>query len=196
MTPAPGIDPTALPPTRGPLSGGLIFGCDFAKRGNAVRRPLLFVFVELLQGGLYGCYDEGRKSTACADYLRLHLFDNIVWEPDGLVCCPRHPGYLKFSHAAPRIAITKKIVLLVARKICIAKAMHIEYNIRHGGDNMDYSILYHIMFNAATDAVEVLSHGDTERAKGLLIAAQQLCEDKYIAGYKEVVSTETSSCMD
>lgn len=74
--------------------------------------------------------------------------------------------------------------------------MHIEYNIRHGGDNMDYSILYHIMFNAATDAVEVLSHGDTERAKGLLIAAQQLCEDKYIAGYKEVVSTETSSCMD
>ena len=44
MTPAPGIDPTALPPTRGPLTGGLI-SC-------ALRAPRAFEsFVHLFKGG-------------------------------------------------------------------------------------------------------------------------------------------------
>ena len=41
----------------------------------------------------------------------------------------------------------------------------------------DYETLYHIMFNAATDAIELLPPGE---AKELLIAAQITCEDKYI----------------
>ena len=44
MTPAPGIDPTALPPTRGPLTGGLI-SC-------VLRAPRAFEsFVHLFKGG-------------------------------------------------------------------------------------------------------------------------------------------------
>ena len=41
----------------------------------------------------------------------------------------------------------------------------------------DYEKLYHIMFNAATDAIELLP--DCE-AKTLLIKAQQDCEERYI----------------
>ena len=41
----------------------------------------------------------------------------------------------------------------------------------------DYETLYHIMFNAATDAVELFPD---DRAKELLISAQQSCEDIYI----------------
>ena len=41
----------------------------------------------------------------------------------------------------------------------------------------DYEKLYHIMFNAATDAIELLPDGE---AKTLLIKAQQDCEERYI----------------
>ena len=41
----------------------------------------------------------------------------------------------------------------------------------------DYEKLYHIMFNAATDAVELLPEGE---ARELLIRAQQECEERYI----------------
>ena len=46
---------------------------------------------------------------------------------------------------------------------------------------MDYSALYHIMFNAATDAVEAVSQGEAEHARELLIAAQQRCEEEYVS---------------
>ena len=46
----------------------------------------------------------------------------------------------------------------------------------------DYEALYHIMFNAATDAIELLPAGE---AKELLIAAQQACEEEYIETAKE-----------
>ena len=42
----------------------------------------------------------------------------------------------------------------------------------------DYEKLYHIMFNAATDAINRMP--DSE-AKRLLIIAQQECEERYIA---------------
>ena len=41
----------------------------------------------------------------------------------------------------------------------------------------DYETLYHIMFNAATDAIRLLPDC---KAKELLIKAQQECEDIYI----------------
>lgn len=41
----------------------------------------------------------------------------------------------------------------------------------------DYEKLYHILFNAITDAIEAMSDGE---AKELLIKAQQECEERYI----------------
>ena len=41
----------------------------------------------------------------------------------------------------------------------------------------DYEKLYHILFNAATDAVEKLPEGE---ARDILISAQQKCEEIYI----------------
>ncbi|MDR3209134.1 MAG: hypothetical protein LBT36_00705 [Oscillospiraceae bacterium] len=59
---------------------------------------------------------------------------------------------------------------------------------------MDYEKLYHIMFNAATDAAELLKIAQTsaqktkspedlriERARVLLAEAQRNCEELYIA---------------
>ena len=45
----------------------------------------------------------------------------------------------------------------------------------------DYEKLYHIMFNAVTDAIEIMPEGD---AKNLLIKAQQTCEEQYIGESK------------
>lgn len=36
------------------------------------------------------------------------------------------------------------------------------------------------MFNAATDALELLDHGDVEMAKARLRSAQQMCEEMYV----------------
>lgn len=74
--------------------------------------------------------------------------------------------------------------------------MHIGYNVRYGGDNMDYSALYHIMFNAATDAVEAVSQGEAEHARELLIAAQQRCEEKYVSDCSEAAPLNTRGHAD
>ena len=42
----------------------------------------------------------------------------------------------------------------------------------------DFEMLYHIMFNAVTDAIRLLPDC---KAKELLIKAQQECEERYIA---------------
>ena len=41
----------------------------------------------------------------------------------------------------------------------------------------DYEKLYHILFNAVTDAIELMPESE---AKSLLIKAQQECEERYI----------------
>ena len=42
------------------------------------------------------------------------------------------------------------------------------------------ALLYLKMFNAATDALELLDHGDVEMAKARLRSAQQMCEEIYM----------------
>ena len=59
--------------------------------------------------------------------------------------------------------------------------MHIGYNTVYGGDNMDYSALYHIMFNAATDAVE---------------AVQQRCEEEYVSDCSEAAASNSRARAD
>ena len=44
----------------------------------------------------------------------------------------------------------------------------------------DSALLYLKMFNAATDALEPLDHGDVEMAKARLRSAQQMCEEIYM----------------
>ena len=44
-----------------------------------------------------------------------------------------------------------------------------------------YQKLYFTLFNLITDALSALDAGDAERAKQMLIAAQQECEERYIA---------------
>ncbi|MBO5645984.1 MAG: hypothetical protein J6S59_02585 [Clostridia bacterium] len=44
----------------------------------------------------------------------------------------------------------------------------------------DYQKLYHILFNAITDAVEQLDEQHFAAAKALLIEAQQRTEEEYI----------------
>ena len=46
---------------------------------------------------------------------------------------------------------------------------------------MDYKDVYLRLFNAVTDALEDLARNDIQAAKARLIAAQQMCEDMYIA---------------
>ena len=65
-----------------------------------------------------------------------------------------------------------------------------------GGDNMDYSALYHIMFNAATDAVEAVSQGEAEHARELLIAAQQRCEEEYVSDCSEAAASNARARAD
>ena len=43
---------------------------------------------------------------------------------------------------------------------------------------VDFEKLYHVMFNAATDAISLMPDGE---AKRLLIKAQQDCEEQYIS---------------
>ena len=45
---------------------------------------------------------------------------------------------------------------------------------------VDYRKLYYRLFGALADAVEALEQSEPERAKALLIAAQQDAEDLYI----------------
>ena len=45
---------------------------------------------------------------------------------------------------------------------------------------MDYEKLYHVMFNAATDAVRMLEEQNYGLAKEQLRKAQELCEELYI----------------
>ena len=45
---------------------------------------------------------------------------------------------------------------------------------------VDYQSLYHKMFNACTDAVELIAAGNADAARELLITAQQDCEEAYI----------------
>ena len=44
----------------------------------------------------------------------------------------------------------------------------------------DSALLYLKMFNAATNALEPLEHGDVEMAKARLRSAQQMCEEIYM----------------
>lgn len=44
----------------------------------------------------------------------------------------------------------------------------------------DSALLYLKMFNAATNALELLDHGDVEMAKARLRSAQQMCEEMYV----------------
>ena len=61
---------------------------------------------------------------------------------------------------------------------------------------MDYSALYHIMFNAATDAVEAVSQGEAEHARELLIAAQQRCEEEYVSDCSEAAASNARARAD
>ncbi len=45
---------------------------------------------------------------------------------------------------------------------------------------LDFEKLYHIMFNAATDAVNELDGGNTGKARETLVDAQRLAEETYI----------------
>ena len=45
---------------------------------------------------------------------------------------------------------------------------------------MDYEKMYHLLFNAITDALEHLDAQNYGKAKGTLIAAQQKAEEIYI----------------
>lgn len=45
---------------------------------------------------------------------------------------------------------------------------------------LDSALLYLKMFNAATDALELLELGNVEMAKARLRSAQQMCEEMYV----------------
>ena len=45
--------------------------------------------------------------------------------------------------------------------------------------------LYLYLFNRVTDALEALEAGDPQKARTLLIAAQQECEELYLNGGEE-----------
>ncbi|MBQ6432143.1 MAG: hypothetical protein IJJ99_09755 [Oscillospiraceae bacterium] len=44
----------------------------------------------------------------------------------------------------------------------------------------DYEKLYHLLFNAITDALSALEKGRTDSARLLLICAQQTAEARYL----------------
>ena len=46
---------------------------------------------------------------------------------------------------------------------------------------MLYEELYHLLFNAATDALRAMEQENFGQAKDLLARAQQACEERYIA---------------
>ena len=41
--------------------------------------------------------------------------------------------------------------------------------------------LYHLLFNAATDAVRALDRDDADQARSILIRAQRQAEERYLA---------------
>ena len=45
----------------------------------------------------------------------------------------------------------------------------------------NFEKLYHMLFNAMTDAVDCLERGETKAARLLLIRAQQQAEELYLA---------------
>ena len=47
---------------------------------------------------------------------------------------------------------------------------------------MEYDKLYYLLFNAITDAVELLRQGDAEEAEASLIRAQQTAEELFMEG--------------
>ena len=47
---------------------------------------------------------------------------------------------------------------------------------------MDYKKLYFHLFNAATDAIESITNGDSFAARDILIRAQQETEEMYLDG--------------
>ncbi len=50
---------------------------------------------------------------------------------------------------------------------------------------MNYEELYYIIFNAATDALDSMEHGDCDTAKRQLTAAQQKTEEIYMNAAEE-----------
>ena len=44
-----------------------------------------------------------------------------------------------------------------------------------------YEELYHLLFNAATDALRAMEQENFGQARDLLIRAQQACEERYMA---------------
>ena len=44
-----------------------------------------------------------------------------------------------------------------------------------------YESLYHLMFNAATDALRAMERGDFVRAQAILVRAQRAAEAGYLA---------------
>ena len=50
---------------------------------------------------------------------------------------------------------------------------------------LDYEKLYHLLFNAITDALETMESGELETARFLLIRAQQKAEELYLAAGDE-----------
>jgi hypothetical protein len=52
---------------------------------------------------------------------------------------------------------------------------------------MNYEKLYGILFNGITDALDMLEREEWQRAKSILMRAQQAAEDYYIEGEEEDV---------
>ncbi len=46
---------------------------------------------------------------------------------------------------------------------------------------MLYEELYHLLFNAATDALRAMERENFGQARDLLVQAQQACEERYMA---------------
>lgn len=44
-----------------------------------------------------------------------------------------------------------------------------------------YEELYHLLFNAATDALRAMERENFGQARDLLVQAQQACEERYMA---------------
>ena len=49
-----------------------------------------------------------------------------------------------------------------------------------------YQKLYHMIFNAATDALEALENGEERYAAALLANAQHRCEEEYLRAADEL----------
>ena len=56
-----------------------------------------------------------------------------------------------------------------------------------------YETMYHRMFNAATDAIWEIEEGEVEKAKEMLIRAQQDCEEIYISAGEDDETNENEN---